>query len=137
MSAIVDVYDAITSDRVYHKGMIPHVALKKMLEWSKHHFKVELYQSFVKCVGIYPLGTLVRLNNDLIGVVVESSRESLLHPVLSIIIDARKRRKLRPTRVDLMDKRDGADGYIIVQQESTRRWGVDPKQFMPNPELYN
>ncbi|MBF0587604.1 MAG: HD-GYP domain-containing protein [Magnetococcales bacterium] len=137
MSAIVDVYDAITSDRCYHKGMIPHVALQKMLEWSKHHFKVELYQSFVKCVGIYPLGTLVRLKNGLLGVVVESSRESLLHPVLRIIIDANKRRKLRPTTVNLMDKRQNSEGYVIIQQESTRRWGVDPKRFMPQPELYD
>ena len=63
MGAIVDVYDAITSNRVYHKGMAPTDALKKLLEWSKFHFNPELVQSFIRTIGIYPSGSLVRLES--------------------------------------------------------------------------
>ena len=54
MAAIVDVYDAITSDRVYHKGMEPTAALEKVIEWSRFRFKEELARKFVQTVGIYP-----------------------------------------------------------------------------------
>ncbi|MBF0186949.1 MAG: HD-GYP domain-containing protein [Magnetococcales bacterium] len=137
MAAIVDVYDAITSDRCYHKGMSPHVALQKMMDWSKHHFNKGLFESFVRCVGIYPIGTMVRLKNGLMGVVIESNRDSLLYPVVNVIIDSIKKRKLRPEVVHLIDHRGKTDGYQIAGREDHRRWGVDPKQFMPEPKLFN
>lgn len=136
MAAIVDVYDAITSDRCYHKGMEPHVALQKMLEWSKHHFDLDLFQSFVRTVGIYPIGTLIRLENGLMGVVIQSNPESLLHPVINVIIDGNKKRKLTPTKVDLMEYRHKEQGFKILRQEVPQKWGVDPKRFMPQPELF-
>ncbi|MBF0110802.1 MAG: HD-GYP domain-containing protein [Magnetococcales bacterium] len=137
MAAIVDVYDAITSDRVYHKGNPPHVALKRMLDWSKNHFNPQLYQKFVQCVGIYPIGTLVRLENHLIGVVIRSNMESLLHPFIKIIIDGRAGKKIKPFDLDLMDHiKDTTKGYRIIRSEPMEKWNVDPRQFMPKPELF-
>jgi putative nucleotidyltransferase with HDIG domain len=63
MAAICDVYDAITSDRVYHKGLAPHEALRKIFEWSKFHFDPILVQQFLRTIGIYPVGTLVMLES--------------------------------------------------------------------------
>ena len=57
MAAIVDVYDAITADRCYHKGMPAAEALRKIYEWSKFHFNPAFAQEFMRCVGIYPVGT--------------------------------------------------------------------------------
>ena len=85
MSAIVDVYDAITSDRCYHKGNPPTVALKRMMGWAKEHFNPELLQQFIHSVGIYPMGTLVRLENGLLGVVIKPNSESLLYPVVNLV----------------------------------------------------
>jgi HD-GYP domain-containing protein (c-di-GMP phosphodiesterase class II) len=59
MAAIVDGYDAITSDRCYHKGLPAAEALRKIYEWSKFHFDPALAQEFMRCIGIYPVGTLV------------------------------------------------------------------------------
>jgi len=59
MAAIVDVYDAITADRCYHKGMPAAEALRKIYEWSRFHFNPQLVQAFMRCVGIYPVGTMV------------------------------------------------------------------------------
>ncbi|OSM01528.1 HD-GYP domain-containing protein [Magnetofaba australis] len=135
MAAIVDVYDAITSDRCYHKGNDPHQALKRMMEWSKFHFNGELFQKFVQCVGIYPMGTLVRLNNGILGVVVQSNQGSLLHPVIKALIDSKAKKKLKPTRVDLLQKKD-AEAWKVVGVEPPRKWGVDPKKHMDKPEMY-
>lgn len=136
MAAIVDVYDAITSDRVYHKGMTPHVALKKMMEWSKYHFNPELFQSFVRCVGIYPSGTMVRLDDGMVGVVINNSPDSLLHPVVKVIIDAKTGRKVTPHDVDLMALRGTEGERTVVNTEKPEKWRVDPKQFMPQSQAF-
>ena len=136
MAAIVDVYDAITSDRSYHKGLESHAALKKMLEWSKYHFNPSLFQSFIQCIGIYPIGTLVRLKNNLIGIVLENNSKSLLLPTVRIIIDASRFPNVRvePRIVDLAEK-DHAQ-YKIARIESTDKWGIDPRKYMYNPAAY-
>ncbi|MBF0142339.1 MAG: HD-GYP domain-containing protein [Magnetococcales bacterium] len=137
MAAIVDVYDAITSDRVYHKGNTPHQALKRMLEWSRHHFSPVLYQQFVQVVGIYPIGTLVRLENGLVAVVLQPSAESLLHPTVKVVADGRKGVLLQPHDLNLMEKKgDSAGGYKIVGVESAEKWKINPRMFLPEPKLF-
>ncbi len=130
MAAIVDVYDAITSDRCYHKGMNPHVALQKMTEWSAYHFNKSLFFQFVQCVGIYPAGSLVRLKNDKLAVVMHNSATSLLHPVVKVIIDAKERKKLTPVEVDLMAVKEKDPGYEIKHFEQPKKWGVNARQFL-------
>ncbi|MDD5612643.1 MAG: HD-GYP domain-containing protein, partial [Gallionella sp.] len=61
MGAVCDVYDAITSNRPYKNGWEPAESLRKMAEWSKGHFDQRIFQAFVRTVGIYPTGSLVRL----------------------------------------------------------------------------
>ncbi|MBF0125051.1 MAG: HD-GYP domain-containing protein [Magnetococcales bacterium] len=139
MAAIADVYDAITSDRCYHKGNNPHLALKRMMEWSQYHFNPALFQYFVKCVGIYPMGTLVRLENDLLAVVLRPNSESLLHPVVNVMADAKQKKKIEPREIDLMAYKDMPEkkGYTIKSHEDHAKWGIDPKNYMDNKELYS
>jgi putative nucleotidyltransferase with HDIG domain len=137
MSAIVDVYDAITSDRCYHKGNLPTVALQRMMGWSKSHFNPELLQQFIQCVGIYPISTLVRLENNLLGVVVKSNSQSLLHPIIKIVADAKRKKHLNPMELDLLKYRGKYDnGFRIIRTENPEVWKINPKKFMPNPKLY-
>lgn len=135
MAAIVDVYDAITSNRCYHRGMNSSDALKKMYEWSKHHFDLALFQKFILCVGIHPVGSMVRLKNHKVGVVIENHPDAILFPVVRLILDARKKCKIEPQTVDLSTLRDKPE-YKIVGQESPLKWGVDPKKHFPNPKMY-
>jgi cyclic di-GMP phosphodiesterase len=125
MAAIVDVYDAITSDRVYHKGLEPHEGLRKLLEWSCHHFNAQLVQHFIQCVGIYPIGSLVRLQSGRLGVVVESGRQGLLYPVVRVVMEAGGRRLPRPRDLDLSDSAAGGDR--ITGTELPERWKVRPE----------
>jgi HD-GYP domain-containing protein (c-di-GMP phosphodiesterase class II) len=60
MGAVCDVYDAITSNRPYKAGWDPAESLRKMAEWSNGHFDEAVFQAFVKSIGIYPIGSLVR-----------------------------------------------------------------------------
>lgn len=127
MGAIVDVYDAITSDRVYHKGMAPTEALGKLLEWSKFHFAPEMVHHFIKSVGIYPSGSLVRLASGRLGVVLEQHPEKLMTPVVRVFYHADTKRYIEPETVDLAQdhSHDKITGY-----ESFEVWAIDPKKWL-------
>jgi len=130
MAAIVDVYDAITSDRCYHKGMSAAEALRKIYEWSKFHFNPVLAQEFMRCVGIYPVGTLVLLESGRLGVVVEPHESSLLTPKVNVFFNTRQQVYIRPETVDLSRALGFGGGDRIVRHESAAKWRVDPHRFM-------
>ncbi|MGC9062776.1 HD-GYP domain-containing protein [Calditerrivibrio sp.] len=69
IGAVVDIYDAITSDRVYHKGMEPPSALKMMFKWTDSHINKKIFEFFIIHIGIYPVGTLVLLNTNELAIV--------------------------------------------------------------------
>ena len=118
MAAVVDVYDALTSNRCYHKGKSPHWVLGKLIEWSKYHFQPDLVQQFVRCVGIYPIGTLVLLQSGRLGVVVESNDADLLRPIIKLVYDKKKGCHLSPTLLNLASQLPTAADKI-VGSEST------------------
>lgn len=126
MAAIVDVYDAISSERVYHKGMPPTQALKKLLEWSSHHFDQQLVQSFIRAIGIYPTGTLVQLESKRLGVVTEQNEGNLLEPVVRIFYHAGQQHYIPPEIVDLSKVQDRIGSF-----ESYEKWKIDPYQWLP------
>jgi len=127
MGAIVDVYDAITSNRVYHKGMAPTAALGRLLEWSKYHFDPALVRAYVKSIGIYPTGSLVRLESGRLGVVREQHAEKMMQPRVLVIYHGEKRYYLPPEEIDLawsgcQDRISGHEDYAD--------WGIDPRRWI-------
>jgi HD-GYP domain-containing protein (c-di-GMP phosphodiesterase class II) len=130
MAAIVDVYDAITADRCYHKGMPAAEALRKMYEWSKFHFNPTLMQEFMRCVGIYPVGTLVLLESGRLGVVVEPHESSLLTPKVNVFYSTKSQAYIKPQTVDLSRGVGFGGGDKIVRHESAEKWKVDPQRFL-------
>jgi putative nucleotidyltransferase with HDIG domain len=130
MAAIVDVYDALTADRVYHKGIPAAAALRKIYEWSKHHFNQQLVQEFMRCVGIYPVGTLVLLESGRLGVVVEPHESNLLAPKVNVFFNTRTNVYIKPETIDLSRGLGFGGGDKIVGHESPSRWNVDPMRFM-------
>lgn len=125
MAAIVDVYDAITSDRCYHRGMEPTDALRKMFEWSKFHFEEKLVHQFMRTIGIYPVGTLVKLESGRLGVVVEQTEGNLLAPKVRVFFSTRSNVYITP---ELLELARGADR--ILNHELAEQWGVDPRRFL-------
>jgi putative nucleotidyltransferase with HDIG domain len=130
MAAIVDVYDALTSDRVYHKGMPPTDALRKIYEWSKFHFNPELVQAFMRAIGIYPIGTLVRLESGRLGVVVEQNEKNLVSPKVKVFFSITNNSHIMPEIVDLSRSLGQGGGDRIIKHESPERWKLDPLRFL-------
>jgi HD-GYP domain-containing protein (c-di-GMP phosphodiesterase class II) len=130
MAAIVDVYDAITADRCYHKGVSPAEALRKIHEWSKFHFNPAFSQAFMRCVGIYPVGTLVMLESGRLGVVIEPHETNLLAPKVNVFFDSKRNVYIKPQLVDLSRGVGFGGGDKIVKHESAAKWQVDPGKFL-------
>lgn len=128
MAAIVDVYDAITSNRVYHTGMEPSVALQKLFEWSREHLDEELVQHFIQAIGIYPVGSLVRLESNRLAVVVEQGAAGLLYPVVRLVYDIKRNCRLKPVDEDLSRAESGGDH--ILSAESPETWKINPFDYL-------
>lgn len=125
MAAIVDVYDAITSERVYHKGMPPTEALRKLLEWSSNHFEPRLVQAFIRSVGIYPTGALVRLESRRLAVVQAQNADKPTLPRVKVIFHTAGH-YLQPEDLDLRRSQDR-----IVGHEDFAAWNIDPARWLP------
>jgi putative nucleotidyltransferase with HDIG domain len=119
MGTVCDVYDAITSNRPYKAGWDPAESIRKMAEW-KGHFDPEVFQAFVKTVGIYPVGSLVRLASGRIGVVMEQQARSLLAPKVKVFFSAKSKIPIPQETLDLA-RLVGRDR--IVARESAADWG--------------
>jgi len=128
MAAIVDVYDALTSNRIYHKGMEPPAALRKLFEWSGQHLDEALVQHFIQAIGIYPVGSLVRLDSDRLAVVLEQSAGSLLSPKVRVVYDVARGRRINPQDLDLSLPESGGDA--ITSNEDPEAWGLRPFDYL-------
>ncbi len=119
MGAICDVYDAITSNRPYKAGWDPAESIQRMTTW-KGHFDRAVLKSFIKSIGIYPIGGLVRLESEKLGVVIEQHSTQLLKPVVQVFYSAKSRSQILIHRVDLAAP-DCQDRILGV--ESPAKWG--------------
>lgn len=124
---IADVYDELSQDRVYHEGLPPHDALRLMRKEAADHFGAELMEQFIKCIGIYPMGSVVKLNTGALGVVVSNSRRHRLQPVLMMLRDAEgKEYRHRPIiSLAAMAVRDSGPKWHIVQAVDPRKHRID------------
>lgn len=125
MSTIVDVYDALTSVRVYKSAWEPNLALKKLLEWSSTHFKPELVKQFIRCLGIYPIGTLVELESGNVAIVIEQGISDLLNPTVKIIYNTKKKGLVKISELDLTTTDDR-----IVKSVSPKTYQIDLAMFV-------
>jgi len=100
IGAVVDIYDAITSDRVYHKGMEASSALKLMFKWADSHINKKVFEFFIKNIGIYPVGSLVLMNSHELGLVGRTNLNRPTEPIVLIFMNKRGE-KLPIKAVDL------------------------------------
>ena len=110
LTAICDVFDAITSNRCYKEGVGTVTGLTEIYKLGGVHFDKDLANQFVRCIGVYPVGSCVRLEDGKVGVVVGTT-EHLLKPIVKIFYDKAKKQKLRPTEVNLTKFKTGIEAY--------------------------
>lgn len=118
MSTIVDVYDALTADRCYKKGMPSMQAFRILLQGAGTQFDANLLNQFIKCMGIYPSGSLVKMRSGKLALVMEHNIEHPRQPVVQIIYDVTSQQSLDLPPVDLSET-------PIDEIEIT----VDPRDF--------
>ncbi|MEX2375702.1 MAG: HD-GYP domain-containing protein [Dehalococcoidia bacterium] len=119
MGAVCDVYDAITSDRPYKAGWDPATAMRKMHEWCNRHLDKKVFQAFVKTIGIYPVGSLVKLESGLLAVVTDASPSNLLTPKVKTFYCTRRR---SPMYVKTLDLAQPGISDRIVGCENPEDW---------------
>ena len=129
--AIVDSYDAMISDRCYRKGMSPSRALSQLYKGQGDLYDERLIKLFIQMVGVYPVGSLVELNNGQVGVVLSVNENSKLEPVLELVTDSNKQR-IKPRSIDLTKHPKDEDGQPlrIVQTLADNEVEFDLESFI-------
>lgn len=119
MGAICDVYDAVTSERPYKKAWDPSNAIQAMAKWEGH-FDKKLFAVFVKSIGIYPVGSLVRLSTKRLAVVVEPGADSLLKPKVKVFFSITAKAAIEVQIIDL----DSPSCKVTIEgPENPEKWG--------------
>jgi hypothetical protein len=90
-----------------------------MAEWSNGHFDPKVFQAFVKSLGIYPIGSLVKLSSGRLGVVVEQTGKSLTTPMVKVFFSTKSNMRIVPELVDLSK---AAPGEKILSREDPAKW---------------
>lgn len=132
MAAIVDSYDAITSDRAYHAGISPYEALGRFYAMRNKEYHGGLVDQFIQCLGTYPIGTIVELSTGDVGVVVAVDRKRYLRPTVALARRADGARVAPGTILDLGAGAEHAAPNAQVQRVlPAAAHGIDPAEYMP------
>lgn len=122
MAAVCDVYDAITSNRPYKSGWEPSESLRRMAVWAKEgHFDPRVFQAFVKSIGIYPTGSLVKLQSGRLAVVLEQHETSALTPRIKAFFSIKSNMHIMPEIIDLSAPHNKE---CIVGRETPEDWKI-------------
>lgn len=114
--AVADAYEAMVSERPYRNSMIGYSAMKAVLSDNGRHFDPQVLKAFLESMGVFPIGSIVQLNNAGIGRVVENHAEAPLRPKIELLIDEFGNHLEGKESVDLLSKKN----LFIVK-------AVDPK----------
>ena len=128
MFAIVDTYDAVTNKRCYKEAIPSSYGMRTLLELSKTNFDEALVHQFIKCMGVYPTGSLARLDNGYLAVVIAQNPQSPLKPLVNIIYNAKSNAYVKPTMVDLGKANSKTK---ITSYEDPNDFGIIINDFMP------
>ncbi len=122
MAAVCDVYDAITSDRPYKNGWPPGESIKRMMAWSNGHFDKRILVEFIRTVGIYPVGSFVRMASGHLAVVIDANRQALLKPCVKLFFSIKSNTYIPMEIVDLSRT---TVRNKIVSHEDPHKWGIE------------
>lgn len=131
IAAIVDFYDAVTSDRPYSKAMSPHDAIKYLYKFRNTHYQDELIEQFIQTIGAYPVGTLVELSTGEVAIVIEQNQVRRLLPKVIVILDGNKIALGNPPIQDLMlGPAEDPDNFVTIAKSlEPGSHGIEPEDF--------
>ncbi|MCK7630460.1 HD-GYP domain-containing protein [Shewanella sp. JNE10-2] len=124
MSCIVDIFDALTATRCYKEAMSPAAAFKILLSLTPFHLDQELVYEFIRCIGVYPVGSLVELSDGRVGIVWTSKDRDALHPIVKCFYSLKSKRYTDIVMVDLLKSE-----LNIERGVSPSSLDIDPTPF--------
>ncbi|GAA4503043.1 HD-GYP domain-containing protein [Pseudaeromonas paramecii] len=127
MASVVDVYDALTADRCYKPGMPASQALRILLQGAGSQFDSQLVAQFIKCLGIYPVGSLVKLDSGRLALVMERNDKTPLQPLVKILYSTKSSAYLE---VRLLDLSRPGETDRIESAADPRHYGIDLAPFL-------
>ena len=122
---IADVYDAVTTLRSYQRPFHPREAIKIMEELVGKVIDPVYFQEFVRMLGIYPIGSLVRLDTGEIGLVIENNAQAPLSPKVRIIFDQSGKKLKELIEIDLANPPAGATQRNLVAPADPLIFDID------------
>lgn len=111
---LVDIYDSMTAETTYRYANSPTQVLRQLLESDNQMFDSALIKQFIKCIGIYPVGSLVRMNNGCIAIVNEVNSQNTLQPSVRLIYNARNEHFIKPVDIDLASTNNNSDMKLTI-----------------------
>ncbi|MGB4145996.1 MAG: HD-GYP domain-containing protein [Acetomicrobium sp.] len=87
IAAVADVFDAVTTDRVYRTAESPYNAISLIIMGANTHFDPEVARELILALGLYPPGTVVELSNQSTAVVIASNHGDMIRPVVMVLSD--------------------------------------------------
>lgn len=139
IAAIADCYDAMTSERHWATASSPAIVIRKLYAWRGSLFQAELVEEFIKAVGLYPAGTIVKLATREIGIVTEESRNHRLRPKILMLLDKNKKPFPQGLYIDLSKVTENAEGkkLNIVSSLEPGTHGINPVKIDIAMKEYN
>jgi HD-GYP domain-containing protein (c-di-GMP phosphodiesterase class II) len=102
MAAVIDSFDAMTSERAYQSPTSRHAALQELYRGHDTLYQRDVVEQFLQCMSIYPTGSLVELNTGQVGIVIAQNHARRLRPRVMLLLDANKEPYTRYPVIDLL-----------------------------------
>lgn len=127
IAAIIDCYDAMTSQRPYSSPIEPAKALQQIHGWKESLFQSELVDEFTQCMGVYPNGSFVELSSGEVALVINQDEAHKLTPRVLIVLDARKQPYQTTKILDLSQENLSRSGknMTIMKDISGADFGIN------------
>lgn len=131
MAAIVDCYDAMTSQRPFSVAKSPYTALQNIYNWRGSAFQPELVEQFLQCMGVYPTGSLVEMSNGQVGIVLAQNATQRMRPKIMLLLDEDKAHLVEYKAIDLAKQFEDSSGYPfnIYRGLDPGAYGIDPTEY--------
>lgn len=126
MLAIVDCFDAMTSNREFKKPVTPASALKLLCN-SVHGYDQKLAVQFLRAIGIYPCGSSVILDNNELAIVTEVLPQDPLKPIVQSVYSLTAMEHLAPKTIDLSETNGGVS---IKKPALLNQFGLDGRSLV-------
>ena len=131
MAAIIDCYDAMTSDRPYSPAKSPYAALQDIYNWRGTSFQPELVEQFLQCMGVYPTGSIIEMTNGEVGIVISQNSMQRMRPKIMLLLDEDKKHLTEYKTIDLTKQYEDSSGYPLNIHR-----GLDPGEHGIDPTEY-